>query len=87
MQNTEKICLVCNSEMKEKFLVKNKLNFTNDIEEADCLIIADGTNNYDEYVNKAKELDMRIVYLDEQGRNKTVYAALFSNNKTIAISK
>ena len=92
MQNTEKIFLACNAEMEERFMQRNeerkhKLNYIDDIEEADCLMLVDGTEGYNDYLKTANKLGIDIVYLDEQGRNKTIMEALLSNNKEVVVLK
>lgn len=93
MQNTEKIFLACEPEMEERFIQKNaerrhKFNYTKNIEEADCLMIVDDTDGYDTYIKKAKEIGIDdIVFLDKQGRNKSIYEALLSNSKEVVVQR
>lgn len=92
MQNTEKIFLACNPEMEERFMQKNeerrhKLNYIKDIKDADCIMLVDGTEGYNEYIKTADELGISIVYLDEQGRNKALYEALLSNSKEVVVKR
>lgn len=91
MQDTKKIYLACNPDKVAGFMEKNKesknkRNYVEDIKEADCLMIVDGTDNYDSYIEKAKGLGINdIVYLNENGCNKSIYEALLSNNKQVTV--